>query len=305
MEKWYLNGWLIFGLIIVGIFTFSFGIGFLLIVGAVVLWALKIVDKKKSHEGQMKLEPSEKQNLIKTNNSEVIPEAPKKTMITIEKEPKKTMNVKRNIGDFRIKYEYENKSIAMVEMASPDYSKFGKFDEIKFELDPTNQHDDKAIKILCNDIFLGYVYKGKEQDMIHDWIKKSQPIYAVVTSIDKENNNIKFYIAFYKNPFENIERFEKIKTKLIKISKKIGDDYNRQDVCQFLERGEQLELEYDDDTETFVAKTEDGEEAGELSKAISKKIMEKFDEHEPICLVEEPIEDDNGKCGADLLIYLK
>lgn len=294
MEKWYLNGWLILGLIIVSIFTFSSGLGFLLLVVALVLWGLKLAEKKKSHEEQIKIEPPEKQNLIKTNNLKVIP-------VT----PRKSMNVKRNIGDFRIKYEYENKSIAMVEMASPNYSKFEKFDEIKFEPDPTNQYDGKAIKILCNDIFLGYVYKGKEQDMIHDWIKKSQPIYAVVTSIDKENNNIKFYIAFYKNPFENIERFEKIKTKLIKISKKIDDDYSRQDVCQFLERGEQLELEYDDDTETFVAKTQDGEEAGELSKVISKKIMEKFDEHEPICLVEEPTEDDNGKCGADLLIYLK
>lgn len=220
--------------------------------------------------------------------------------------PKKTnMGLKRSIGELRIAYEYDNEKVAMVGEVMPDYSRFSRFDEIKFELDPDNEYDRKSVRIMCNDLLLGYVFKGKIQDMIHDWKKKGDTIFGAISSIDIKNNEIVYLIAFYKNPFDGIDRYEKIRTKLINTSKKVDDYYNRQDICSGLERGDKLDLEYNFDTETYFATIFANDEAGEISKSVSLKVREKEELDEPVCLVEESTEDDNGKIGVDVLIYFK
>lgn len=291
MDKWYFKWWFIVILLVVGVFTFSWGVGFLFCVAGLILWAMSLSEAKKKK--------AELPDVVQQVKIQPVP------LALSPKPAKKSMSVKRSIGDFRIKYKYDGKKLAIIEQLNPDFSKLQIYDEITFIPEPDNPHDPGAIKAMNNGSHIGYVYKGKDQDMIRDWLKKEEPIYSVITNIDNINKNIEYFIAYYKNPFESIDRYEQIKTKLTKTSKKFDEDYYRQDTCQVLERGETLTLDYDDETETFVAKNDLGDEAGELSKAISKKIMEKFDEYEPICLVEEMTEDDNGKYGADLLIYLK
>lgn len=230
-------------------------------------------------------------------------EKPAINEVVVEKE--KSINVSSLIKEGRIAYDFQRVNIAMVKHADPNYSKFGKTDECEFVPEPENEYDKKAIKVMCNKQFLGYIYKGKIQDMIHDWWKKGDPIRATIQTINLEENTISLYVAFYRDPFEGIEKYESLRTKLTKTSKKIDEYTNRQDACTFLERGDKLDLEFDDESETYVVLNVLVEEVGEINKSISTKIKEREDVGEPICLVEETTEDDNGKCGANVLIYFK
>ena len=220
-------------------------------------------------------------------------------------EKKKSMNVPSRIGECSIAYEFQDVDVAMVEHANPDYTKFDKFDKIEFVPEPKNEHDKKAIKVMCGELFLGYIYKGKVQDMINNWQKKEEPIFSAIKVINPKENIISLYVAFYRDPFKGIERYESLKTKLAKTSKKVDEYTNRQDAYTFLEHGDKLDLEFDDESETYVATNYVGDEVGEINKNISAKIKEREDMDEPICLVEETTEDDNGKCGANVLIYFK
>lgn len=217
------------------------------------------------------------------------------------KEPK--IMIPNHFGDYKIAYHYKGEEIALpnigncmsVEMAS----------ELSFENEPTNEYDKKAIKIMAEGKFIGYVHEGKIQDMIHDFTKRKDPIYALLQSADEENNKASMFIAFYRNPFEIYSKCESIKTKLTKSSKRIDEYENRQDNFIGIERGDALKLEYNEESETYFILDESNNELGEISKSISAKIKEREDVDEPICLVEETTEDDNGKCGANILIYFK
>lgn len=202
-------------------------------------------------------------------------------------------------------YEYPNNDVAMVDFANPDYSKFDVYEEVKFVPEPDNNYDSNAIKIMANNEFIGYVYRGKKQDMIHDWMKNDEPIFGAIQEVDKLNKKIKYYIAFYRDPFEVAARHENLRTKLIKTSKKIDEYTNRQDACSLLDIGDVLDLDFNAETETYIALNDMGEEVGEINKKVSETIMEKEDEFEVVCLVEEVDEDDNGKYSVNVLVYFK
>jgi hypothetical protein len=208
-----------------------------------------------------------------------------------------------HFGDYKIAYHYKGEEIALPNIENCMSVKMAS--ELSFENEPTNEYDKKAIRIIADGKFIGYVYKGKIQDMIHDFTKRKEPIYAILQSFDDINNKVSMFIAFYRNPFEIYSKCESIKTKLVKCSKKVDEYTNRQDNFCGVKRGDTITIEYNEEYETYVALDECGGELGEISKSISAKIKEREDMDEPICIVEETAEDDNGKYGANVLIYFK
>lgn len=217
---------------------------------------------------------------------------------------KKTISPPGHIDGCSIAYEFQNTDVAIMDKANIDYTKFEESDEVSFVSEPENKYDKKAIKVMYDDMLLGYIYKGKTQDMVHDWQKRKEPIFSAIQTVNPEGNKISLYIAFYRDPFKGIERFESLKTKLAKTSKKVDDFFDRQDGYSLLERGDELDLDYDDESETYVVSGYMGE-IGEINKAISEKIRAREFVDDIICLVEEITEDDNEKSGAKVLIYFK
>ncbi|MGI6747820.1 MAG: HIRAN domain-containing protein [Anaerovoracaceae bacterium] len=82
---------------------------------------------------------------------------------------------------------------------TPDLSKIKKFSKLKFVPEPDNKDDNAAIKVMLEDMQLGYVEKGKTRDMIHEWLNKNEPIHAVISDIDQNEKKILCYIGFYGN----------------------------------------------------------------------------------------------------------
>ena len=211
--------------------------------------------------------------------------------------------VPSSFGGYKIAYHYKDNGIAMPNMENCMAVKIGT--ELPLVPEPDNEYDNRAIKIMAGDQFLGYVYKGQIQDMIHDFTERNEVIYAAFQGVEDETEKPSMVIAFYQNPFEKYARYDSIKATLTKTSKKIDGFENRQDNFFAVERGNTLELEYDDETETYIVTNDMGNELGEISKSVSAKIQEREDTDEPICIVDEVTETDDGKYGAKVIIYFK
>lgn len=235
-------------------------------------------------------------------NKEVTTPTPHSSPKPQSKTAKPSVTVPSAIGEYKIAYQYDE-GIALPNIENCLVKGIGS--ELSFVAEPDNEYDKRAIKIIADDMFLGYVYKGRIQDMIHDFTKRQEPIYAKLASIDDDESKATMVIAFYIDPFRVAAKYENVSTKLIKTSKRIDEYTNRQDACSSLTRGEVLELEFDVETDTYIALNDIGEEVGEINKKISDSILEKEDEFEVVCLVDEVDEDDNGKCNVKVLVYFK
>lgn len=217
---------------------------------------------------------------------------------------KKTISAPEAVGEYRMKYHYRGEKIAMPNIENC-MEVVESTTRLSFESEPNNEHDSKAIKIVADGMFLGYVHRGRTQDMIHDFNRRNEPVYAILETVSEETGEAYMFIAFYRNPFEQYASCDKLTTKLIKTSKKISEWENRQDNYLGVERGDTLDLDYDYDTETYTVLDNVGSELGEISKSISAKIQEREDMDEPICIVDEVTIDDNDKYGAKVIIYFK
>jgi len=222
------------------------------------------------------------------------------------KEPEKPMlHVPSEIDDCTVAYKYEGVEVAAVQYVKPNFEAIHLCDRLIFVPEPENEYDKGAIKILCAGAVIGYVHKNKLQSMVHDWLKNNNPIFAAITAINKENNAISFFIAFYKNPLEGVEKYDSINASLTKTSKKDILETSRQEYLELINENDILILDYNDYDEDYLVSDSYGNELGELSKSISIKLKNKENEFDFISVVQEVTENDNGKYGASLTIYFK
>ena len=175
-------------------------------------------------------------------------------------------------GKFLLAYTYQKVSIAF-----PNLNNLELYNMVYFEREPSNEYDPNAILAMHNGNKIGYVYRGKLQKMISDFISRDRPIVAYVDSI----NDGKFTIAlgFYKP----LESFKHVSATLTKTSKKDMFGNLRQDNLACVSEGDLFEIEYDYETETYLVTDDCGNELGELSKSVSNKLLESEDEHIVVC----------------------
>lgn len=217
----------------------------------------------------------------------------------------KTIRVPKEMRGCLIAYQYENVDIAGVahHNATVNSSLIG--EKLCFESELINEYDKNAIKILCNGSLLGYVHKGKLQEMIRDWLISGDPIFAAVTESNHDASQMKFLVAFYRDPLYGCENWESITTALTKTNKKDICDVSRQEYYDSIEEDDILTMEYDSYEEDYIVFDRLGNELGEIGKTASKKIHNNEPEFEPIPVVSEITESEYGKYGADIIVYFK
>lgn len=189
-------------------------------------------------------------------------------------------------------YQYEHVKIAMPVMGKVDLGDF-----LSFEQEPNNEYDNKAVKVTYGGYPIGYLYRGRMQDMVNDFMRKELPIEARVDSIDSDS--ITCGIAFYKD----INSYNGVTATLTKTSKKDFFDIPRQDNLSCISEGDELSMEYDYETETYVVSDSCGSELGEISKSVSEKLYSQQDEYtyRVICVTNELDDNLKYKCKIKVL----
>lgn len=189
-------------------------------------------------------------------------------------------------------YQYDFVKIAM---QNGKGLKLGEF--LTLEAEPDNQYDPQAIKILSGLDKIGYLFRGRLQDMANDFIKKGWPVEASIDSITSDGFTCG--LGFYKD----IDAFDFISATLTKTSKKDFLGTSRQENLSSVSEGNMLSLEYDYDSETYIVSDDCGNELGELSKSISDKLYGEEDDYEyiGICIDNELDDILKYKCKVKIL----
>ncbi|MDR1217203.1 MAG: hypothetical protein LBJ99_01310 [Oscillospiraceae bacterium] len=97
-----------------------------------------------------------------------------------------------------IAYHYEKVKVVILSGQEPDFKSLNPGDIVQFAQEQTNSHDKNAVVVESGSRKLGYLYKGKMQDMVNDFINKDDAILSHIDSIDDDNGKITVYIAFYR-----------------------------------------------------------------------------------------------------------
>lgn len=94
---------------------------------------------------------------------------------------------------YTVKYTYDEVKIAMADSFFPIVDL--QFDDLlTLKQEPENPYDDKAVAIYRGKDQLGYLHRGRLQDMANDWLDRGDPVYGLYeASTDKETFTIYFY----------------------------------------------------------------------------------------------------------------
>ena len=165
-----------------------------------------------------------------------------------------------------LKYEYEENICLLDDIISKVSGNGGK--EIDFMPEPDNQYDNNAIAIYLGGEKIGFVYKGRTQDMINDWIKRGDLFTGYINKIFVADKKATYKIGFYK-PLNN---YEYKRVSLIKTKKKIDDFSTRSENLECCTEGDVVIIEYDPEVSAHIVYDELYNEIGELSASVSASI---------------------------------
>lgn len=127
---------------------------------------------------------------------------------------KKNIKADSNIGNFfresnskfpqyddefrELKYEYYDVCVKGSLYRNFDISKIELDHPVFFESEPDNSYDKNAIKILYNDLFIGYIPKNNLQDMLKHYSNgTSRQVCGFITQVNEKTKEIKIGLGFY------------------------------------------------------------------------------------------------------------
>lgn len=197
-------------------------------------------------------------------------------------ESKKTYHLFSSIeGDNYLKYEYERDLCLSSGVDAADLSGKGGT-PITFVQEPDNKYDDKAVAIYLESKKIGYVYRGRTQDMCNDWFKRDMLFIGHLAKINVAENTATYKIGFYR-PLA--ERENKL-FPLLRVTKTVEDFEisSRYDNLSVMDEGDEVDY--------YNGTVYDGtDELGELSD----KAIDFIEQFEKVALIIESLDDNKAK----------
>ena len=176
-----------------------------------------------------------------------------------EEDSWKKVSVPEVIDGERIAYHYDYEKIYIPDGCVIDYNKVLPGEKVQLIREPDNPYDKKAVKVVTADgLWLGYLFKGTKQDMVHDFQNRNLPILSMVSFSDSESKVIKIFLGFYRTN----RRAEKA-TKIFKLTGNRNTDM--QEALNICSENDEVTYDYDYDKEKYIASS--GEEIGYFPKS--------------------------------------
>lgn len=195
-------------------------------------------------------------------------------------------------------YEYEENVCLIEDSFDAIVGNGGK--QITFEFEPENEYDSKAVALYVEGKKIGYVYRGKIQDMIHSYYKQGRKICGYLNKYSAAEKTATYKIGFYKPA----ESFESKQFSLTKTTKKIDEYTTRAENLSFCKEGDVLTVENESVIEdNYVVYVDGYAEIGELPKSAVNFINEN-NPRKIYGILNTVEEDENGKLKAKITVYL-
>lgn len=256
---------------------------------------LIILDKFKDGSGNYITSPASSTAAAPTTSPSELSTA-KTADIKNEAATQSKTTIPSKIDGMPLAYKYFDVDICVISGQEPDYDAIAdKLSNgsviLSLEVEPDNQYDAKAVKVMHEGSKLGYLYKGKIKDMAYDYLKSGRPIYSCLSSINPDTNKMKMFIGFYyKKSYENSVSFKLT----------ANSNSEMQENLSFSSEGDELSFYYDDDKEKYCfASTDDIGYAPASKNDLLDEIIEQDDY---FATIEEINEDENGKYSVTVTV---
>lgn len=189
--------------------------------------------------------------------------------------------------NYELKYDYKDVFLAL----SNNYDCSGVTinDPCILAGEPSNAHDPKAVAVYCRDKKIGYLKKGRLQDMYYDFIDSDEKVTATISKI--EDSNVFIRLCFYKE-IDVIEELKKNhETKCYKLTGNRNSEM--QDSMFLFSEGEEIYYHWDFDKEKY------GTDIGFFPKSANQYL-----ENDVPAYIYEIEEDDDGKYSVTVIIQI-
>ena len=200
---------------------------------------------------------------------------------------------------FILKYRY-NENLCFCE----NLNSIEVLSRIGFKQEPENDYDHETVAAYFEGRKIGLLYKGDCRDLLNKCFQDgTDTVVALVKKIDVEKQLVVLMIGFY----EPINKNNVIRTSLIKTNKiDFCTGETRQKQIELLSEKDVVILEESYEDECLIVKSEYGDELGELTANVSKKILSKSDDVSTVSAYVSKLEYDvdSDKTKAELTILL-
>lgn len=197
----------------------------------------------------------------------------------------------------KLKYEYEKEMFVTEEGWQNIPGNLGKV--LRYVKEPDNQYDENAIAIYAGQDKLGYVYQGKNQDMINDWINSDRYLSGYLSRYSLSKKKASYRIGFYDSLLPYPNRI----FSLIKTGKKIDEFSKRSDNISMCNEGDAISAELGVESFSYVVYNDMYEEIGELPKS-AENFLNEHDFDEIVGTIEEIDYDYDSAPKIKVKIYL-
>jgi len=236
---------------------------------------------------------AKKEALITEHNSIAPPEHITENKVSVPSE----------INGYPMAYHYENVKIAVLRGQEPDYTLIEAGVTVELIQEPTNKHDKNAVMIMANGVKFGYVYKGKLQDMVNDFINSDYPIFSCVTTINPTDNIIKIFLGFYRgkhDAYQNLINSGKPFKKFKLTSNSNGEMQSNISYCNIGDyKGDEVAISYDYEKEKHLASC--GVDIGFFPASAEKYLGGSVN----TAFLDEITENDNGKYVVTVILPIE
>lgn len=205
-----------------------------------------------------------------------------------------------SIRGHEIAYRYTDVGIFVPKDATFDVDGFVPGALLTLFADKENEYDANAVGLRLRKRLVGYLYRGKLQDMANDWLKKRLPMRAVLTKTERVKNRADVTLAFY-----DLSDFKKL-LRRYPDAKKYRLTYNSGEEMQnnllLCSRGDECDISYDADRGRYLVSS--GLDIGYLP-ASAEKLVEQFGDESCRLFIADLYTNDSGKTVATVYVFPK
>lgn len=156
------------------------------------------------------------------------------------------LKIPQNLLGVSIAYQYTGVNVAGARIRVEDFQSIRPGTQIDFLPEPTNPHDSKAIQIWSDNQWLGFVHRGTLQDMLHDFLKQGNPVFAMVDAVLPDEKRVTYALGFYREPRPKY-RGEALGIGRLTASASAA----AQDYISLCEEGDEVSVDYDSDKDRY------------------------------------------------------
>ena len=218
-------------------------------------------------------------------------EQPNREPVKQEQKQQETVKIPAMIDGQKIAYQYSKVDVVLADGVNLD----GIFAQrVQFDVSRS------PVALAVNGQYFGTIGNGKLSDMVSDWFRRGEPVFAVVSQIDDERYSATIDLYLYRDELKYLLR----RYPEVKAYKLTGNRRGElQDNISYCERGDECALDYNFDKEKYLVSA-GASDIGYLSAAAAKTVEECGEDNVSV-YVAAVSSDDEGTDEVSVYIFPK